>query len=124
MASNEIEKIYRKNRKEWRSWLEKNHQSIPSVWLVQYKKSANKPTISWVEAVEEAICFGWIDSIRKSIDEERFIQFFTKRKPKSAWSKINKVKVLELIEAGLMTEAGYESITRAKEMAHGLFWMK
>ncbi|WP_316797451.1 YdeI/OmpD-associated family protein [Pedobacter agri] len=115
MASNEIEKIYRKNRKEWRSWLEKNHQSIPSVWLVQYKKSANKPTISWVEAVEEAICFGWIDSIRKSIDEERFIQFFTKRKPKSAWSKINKVKVLELIEAGLMTEAGYESITRAKE---------
>lgn len=79
------------------------------------KKSADKPTISWVEAVEEALCFGWIDSIRKSIDEERFIQFFTKRKPKSAWSKINKAKVLALIDDGLMTKAGHESIARAKE---------
>ena len=112
---NDIESICPASRNEWREWLIKNHQTATSIWLIQYKKSADKPTISWVEAVEESLCFGWIDSIRKSIDEERFIQFFTKRKPKSAWSKINKAKVLALIDDGLMTNAGHESIARAKE---------
>lgn len=73
------------------------------------------PSISWSEAVDEALCFGWIDSTRKSIDGESFIQFFTKRKPKSNWSKINKGKVARLIEEGLMTEAGYKSIEIAKK---------
>jgi len=115
MEKNEVEMLYPKNREEWRNWLVKNHIKKPSVWLIQYKKSANMPTISWSDAVEEALCFGWIDSVRKSIDAERFIQFFTKRKPKSAWSKINKAKILHLTEAGLMTQAGQESVNRAKE---------
>ncbi|MDQ1140152.1 YdeI/OmpD-associated family protein [Pedobacter agri] len=115
MISEEIETFYPASRKAWRLWLSEHHISKQAVWLVQYKKSANIPTISWSEAVEEALCFGWIDGIRKSIDHERYIQFFTKRKPRSTWSKINKAKVLELIEAGLMTTAGHESIIRAKE---------
>ena len=115
MIEKEIETFYPTSRQEWRLWLKENHISKQAVWLVQYKKNANILTISWNEAVEEALCFGWIDSIRKSIDDERFIQFFTKRKPKSAWSKINKAKVLQLIENGLMAKAGYESIARAKD---------
>ena len=115
MISEEIETFYPTSRQAWRIWLSEHHISKQAVWLVQYKKSANIPTISWSEAVEEALCFGWIDGIRKSIDHERYIQFFTKRKPRSTWSKINKAKVLELIEAGLMTTAGHESIIRAKE---------
>jgi len=115
MISEETESFYPTSRQAWRLWLAENHISKQAVWLVQYKKSANIPTISWSEAVEEALCFGWIDGIRKSIDHKRYIQFFTKRKPKSTWSKINKEKVLELIAARLMTKAGLESITRAKE---------
>ncbi|RZK17986.1 MAG: hypothetical protein EOO86_11205, partial [Pedobacter sp.] len=113
--SEEIETFYPTSRQAWRLWLIENHISKQAVWLVQYKKSTNVPTISWSEAVEEALCFGWIDGIRKSMDHESYIQFFTKRKAKSTWSKINKAKVLDLIEAGLMTTAGHESILRAKE---------
>ena len=115
MISEEIETFYPTSRQAWRLWLAETHISKQAVWLVHYKKNTNIPTISWSEAVEEALCFGWIDGIRKSMDHERYIQFFTKRKAKSTWSKINKAKVLDLIEAGLMTTAGHESILRAKE---------
>ncbi|WP_316805761.1 YdeI/OmpD-associated family protein [Pedobacter agri] len=115
MISEEIETFYPTSRQAWRLWLTENHISKQAVWLVQYKKSANVPTISWSEAVDEALCFGWIDGIRKSMDHERYIQFFTKRKVKSTWSKINKAKVSTVIEAGLMTESGYKSIAKAKE---------
>lgn len=101
--------------KDWRDWLAKNHDSKQFVWLVCYKKQANIPTISWSDAVDEALCFGWIDSTRKSIDEHRFIQFFCRRKPNSGWSKINKAKVERLIAEGLMMQAGHESILKAKE---------
>jgi uncharacterized protein YdeI (YjbR/CyaY-like superfamily) len=115
MKTEEIDTFYPKSRKAWRQWLSKHHRSEKSVWLLLYKKDAGKPTISWNEAVEEALCFGWIDSTRKSIDAERFIQFFCQRKPKGTWSKINKEKVAQLIEAGLMTEMGLESIEKAKQ---------
>lgn len=115
MAERKIETFCPANRKEWRRWLQKNHQAKDSVWLVCFKNSANKPTISWAESVEEALCFGWIDSIRKTLDGESFTQFFSKRKPKSGWSKINKAKVELLIEKGLMAQAGHDSINRAKE---------
>lgn len=115
MAEREIETFCPANRKEWRKWLIKNHQAKDSVWLVCFKSKANKPTISWSESVEEALCFGWIDSIRKTLDGESFTQFFSKRKPKSGWSKINKAKVELLIEKGLMAQAGLDSINRAKE---------
>lgn len=72
-------------------------------------------TISWSEAVDEALCFGWIDSVRKTLDEEKFVQFFCKRKPKSGWSKINKEKIQRLIENGQMAQAGYQSIETAKQ---------
>lgn len=80
-----------------------------------YKKDAGVPTLSWQHAVEEALCFGWIDSTRRPLDDEKFIQYYCKRKPKSVWSKINKDKVKLLIEQGLMTEAGLKSIQTAKK---------
>ena len=115
MQKKETATFYPKSRKAWRQWLIKNHSSKQSVWLLCYKKETNKPTIGWSEAVDEALCFGWIDSTRRSVDKETFVQFFTKRKPKSAWSKINKAKVQRLIEEGLMTEAGHKSIATAKQ---------
>ncbi|QEC52996.1 uncharacterized protein YdeI (YjbR/CyaY-like superfamily) [Anseongella ginsenosidimutans] len=111
----EIETFRPASRKEWRRWLEKHHETKQSIWLIQSKKEFNLPTLSWSEAVEEALCFGWIDSTRKTLDKETFIQFFCKRKPKSVWSKINKDKVQQLIEKGLMTKAGYASIEIARQ---------
>ncbi|MCH7400881.1 YdeI family protein [Belliella kenyensis] len=106
---------YPKTKKDWRLWLEQHHQSEQSVWLVYYTKKSNKPTISWSDAVDVALCFGWIDSKKVKIDEETSHQFFSKRKPKSTWSKINKEKIKKLTEQGLMTEEGYKSIEIAKE---------
>jgi uncharacterized protein YdeI (YjbR/CyaY-like superfamily) len=115
MKKEESEAFCPGNRKEWRQWLQKNHRTKKSVWLVQYKMKTKVSTISWSEAVDEALCFGWIDSVRKTIDHEKFIQFFSKRKPKSVWSKINKAKVEQLIADELMIEAGLESIAIAKQ---------
>ena len=109
------ETFYPKTNKEWRQWLQKNHSSKQSVWLIQYKKSANVETISWSDAVDQALCFGWIDSTRRPRDHETYMQYFTRRKPVSNWSKINKAKVERLIEEGLMTPAGLKSIEIAKQ---------
>ena len=114
MKKEEIEQFYPKNQAEWRLWLQKNHKTKQAVWLVFYKKSSPKPTISWSDAVDEALCFGWIDSKKVSIDEEKSHQFFSKRKAKSTWSKINKEKIERLIEQGLMTQAGLDPIETAK----------
>lgn len=111
----EVETFCPASQKEWRKWLKDNHQIKQSVWLVQYKKKAGTPTISWGEAVDEALCFGWIDSIRKTLDEEKFIQFFSRRKPAGNWSKINKEKVQQLTEKGRMAQAGLDSVERAKQ---------
>ena len=115
MPINEIETYYPKSKQHWRKWLAKNHITKDAVWLIMYKQKAGKPTITWSDAVDEALCFGWIDSTKKTIDEERSIQFFTKRKPKSTWSKINKQKVLKLIDEELMTKAGLCCIEIAKK---------
>lgn len=115
MQKKEVEIFYPKSRAAWRKWLEKNHLSKQAVWLVFYKKSSNKETISWSEAVDVALCFGWIDSKKIKIDEETSHQFFSKRKPRSTWSKINKEKVERLIDGGLMKQAGYKSIEIAKQ---------
>ena len=106
---------YPKSRTKWRTWLEINHQSQQSVMLVQFKSSTKVASLSWSEAVDEALCFGWIDSTRKTIDEASYMQYFSKRKPNSIWSKINKEKVANLIETKLMTKAGFESIETAKQ---------
>ncbi|MBC8110155.1 MAG: YdeI/OmpD-associated family protein [Verrucomicrobia bacterium] len=115
MTEKDIETFYPPTRQAWRAWLEQHHSLKQSVWLIYYKKKSGKPRIAYSEAVDEALCFGWIDSKAKPIDEEKSMQFFTKRKPKSVWSKVNKAKVELLIEAGLMTKAGFESIDKAKE---------
>jgi uncharacterized protein YdeI (YjbR/CyaY-like superfamily) len=100
---------------DWRRWLKKNHKSKESIWLVLYKKNSGKPVIDWSSAVDEALCFGWIDSTRRPIDHEKFMQFFAKRKPKATWSKINKDKVKRLIAEGKMTKAGLDIIDAAKK---------
>ncbi|MES2848676.1 MAG: YdeI/OmpD-associated family protein [Bacteroidota bacterium] len=101
--------------KQWKQWLKDNHQTTQSVWLILYKQSSGKPVISWSDAVDEALCFGWIDSTRRPVDDEKFVQFFCKRKPAGTWSKINKEKVEKLIAAKRMTKAGLQSIETAKQ---------
>lgn len=107
-----------KNPSDWRKWLNENHQSCQSVWLIYYKSTSEFFNLSWSEAVDEALCFGWIDSRRKTIDKERFKQLFTKRKAKSNWSKINKEKVDRLIQENRMTKAGHEAIRLAKQQGN------
>ncbi|WP_121666187.1 YdeI/OmpD-associated family protein [Mesonia aquimarina] len=111
----ETEEICPKNKQEWREWLELNHTEKEAVWLIFYKKASPNFNLSWSESVDESLCFGWIDSTKRTIDTERYKQYFTKRKAKSNWSKINKKKIKSLIDKGLMTEAGYKSIEIAKE---------
>ena len=103
------------NKQDWRKWLEKNHNNQESVWLIFYKKKSPKYNLSWSDSVDEALCFGWIDSVKKTIDNDRYKQYFTKRKVKSNWSKVNKDKVQLLIEQKLMRDAGFKSIEIAKE---------
>lgn len=102
------------NRKEWRDWLGENHDQLKGVWFVYYKKAANKPRVTYDEAVEEALCFGWIDSLPRKIDETRSKLLFTPRKGGSVWSKLNKTRIEKLIESGAMTEIGFAKIEAAK----------
>jgi len=106
---------YAKTQKEWRKWLEKNHRSEKAVWLIFYKKGSGIQSTNYAEALEVALCFGWIDSKANKRDEVSYYQYFAKRKPDSNWSKGNKEKVAKLIEKGLMTDAGFESIETAKQ---------
>jgi uncharacterized protein YdeI (YjbR/CyaY-like superfamily) len=115
MNKEEIVTYYPKSQTDWRNWLDENHQLKQSVWLVFYKKSTKIASISWSEAVDEALCFGWIDSTKKTIDSEKYIQYFSKRKPNSIWSKVNKDKVAYLTSKKLIQKAGYKSIEIAKE---------
>ncbi|NJM68742.1 MAG: hypothetical protein HC862_00185 [Scytonema sp. RU_4_4] len=112
---NQLETVYAEDRKEWREWLKKNHQTCVGVWLIYYKVKSGKPSVQYSEAVKEALCFGWIDSKVKSLDKERYMQIFTPRKLKSVWSKLNKQYIQELIEQDLMTEAGFQKIEVAKQ---------
>jgi uncharacterized protein YdeI (YjbR/CyaY-like superfamily) len=94
------------DRQAWREWLAANHSTEREIWLVYYKKSSGKTSIPYDDAVEEALCFGWIDGIAKSLDAERTAQRFTPRRPKSNWSELNKERARKLIANGSMTEAG------------------
>ena len=106
--------FYPENRQQWREWLDKNHDIESSVWLIYYKKGSGKPSVTYSDAVDEALCFGWIDSKVKSIDAEKYMQFFCVRKLNSVWSKVNKEKVASLIENNLMTSAGLKAIAIAQ----------
>jgi uncharacterized protein YdeI (YjbR/CyaY-like superfamily) len=112
--------VYAVNRQEWRTWLETNHNTQAGVWLAFYKKgtgkesvskrSVSKRSVSYEEAVEEALCFGWIDGIRKGGDEERYYQRFTPRTSRSQWSEVNKRRAAKLYRQGLMTPAGLAKV--------------
>jgi uncharacterized protein YdeI (YjbR/CyaY-like superfamily) len=95
-------------------WLEKHHDSAPEVWIRIFRKGTGKPTISPVEAIDAILCWGWIDGIRKSWDNESFVQRYCPRRPKSVWSQINRDNVARLTEAGLMTVHGQKQVDLAK----------
>jgi uncharacterized protein YdeI (YjbR/CyaY-like superfamily) len=106
--------IHPKTRSEWRRWLEEHHTQKDGVWLISYKRSSGKSRVEYEEAVEEALCFGWIDSKLVTLDEERTMQWIAPRKPGSIWAKSNKLRVERLIAAGLMAPAGLARINEAK----------
>jgi uncharacterized protein YdeI (YjbR/CyaY-like superfamily) len=112
---NGINTLHAKTRKEWRKWLDKSHQSEKSVWLIIYHKGSNIKSIYYDEAVEEAICFGWIDSIAHKRDEKSKYQLFSQRKPKSNWSKANRERAEKMLTQGLMTPGGQKLIDLAKK---------
>jgi uncharacterized protein YdeI (YjbR/CyaY-like superfamily) len=95
-------------------WLAQNHDSADEVWIRIFKKSTGKPTITPVEAIDAVLCWGWIDAIKKSWDDESFVQRYCPRRPKSVWSQINRDNVARLVEAGLMTEHGLAHVDKAK----------
>jgi uncharacterized protein YdeI (YjbR/CyaY-like superfamily) len=101
-------------RADWRRWLRENHASSSGVWLVTWKKSAGRPRVDYDAAVEEALCYGWVDSKSKTVDEERTSLFFTPRKPKSSWSESNVARVEKLERAGLMRKEGRRAVEEAK----------
>lgn len=115
ISLNDFEKVYAKDRATFRKWLEQNHTSAPGIWLVYYKKNSGKPSISYPEAVKEALCFGWIDSKVNAIDDERYMQVFTPRKAKSVWSALNKKYIAELQGQNLINPAGLKTIEIAKQ---------
>ncbi len=98
--------LYVSTRKAWRDWLKKHHAKEKDIWLVYYNKESGKPRVPYNDAVEEALCFGWIDSTVKKVNTDRFAQRFSPRKPGSRWSEINKERVRRLLKQGKMTPAG------------------
>ncbi len=115
MSETIYKSFHPKTRKQWRQWLGKNHTKSPGIWLIYNKKSTGKAKLIYNDAVEEALCFGWIDSTLRPLDDERFMQRFTPRKPKSGWSGLNKKRIEKMIAERLMTKAGLEKIEAAKK---------
>ncbi len=109
------ETLYVINREEWGAWLRVNFGIKTEIWLIYYKKHTGKPRIPYSDAVEKAICFGWIDSTLKRVDKEIYVQKFTPRKPRSLWSVLNKERAEKMIQSGFMTPAGLEKIEDAKK---------
>lgn len=106
--------IHPLTRAEWRAWLEQHHTRSEGVWLISYRKAANQPFVDYEAAVEEALCFGWVDSKPGKLDELRTMLYFAPRKPGSNWAKSNKQRVERLLAAGLIAPAGLEKIEAAK----------
>lgn len=99
-----------KDRASWRAWLARNHSDCPEIWLVFFKKHTGKKSISYDDAVEEALCFGWIDSLIKRLDDDRYLRKFTPRTDTSKWSAANLARIRKLTKAGRMTEAGLAKV--------------
>ena len=113
--------VFFADQNEFRKWLEENHKTKTELVVGYYKVSTGRPTMSWSQSVDQALCFGWIDGIRRSIDEESYCIRFTPRRPTSVWSNINIKKIEELTEKGLMTEAGLEAYSKRKDTNSGIY---
>jgi uncharacterized protein YdeI (YjbR/CyaY-like superfamily) len=111
----QLPEFYPPSRKAWRAWLAKHHASADGVWVICYKKGSGEPTIGYDELVQEALCYGWVDSKPNKIDEQKFKLLVSPRKIKSVWSAPNKVRVAKLVKAGLMTAAGQAKVDAAKQ---------
>ena len=111
------ETLYVKNGREWRSWLEKHSETKNEIWLIYYKKQSGKPRISYNDAVDEALCFGWIDGIVKRIDDEKFMQRFTPRRKGSGVSEINKERIRRLAKNKKMTKQGFKAIAETFDLS-------
>ena len=109
-----METVFAKDRAEWRKWLAKNFERADEIWLVFYKKASGKPTVSYDHAVEEALCFGWVDGMKKKLDEECYAFRFTPRKPRSPWSRSNIDRVGRLIAEGQMMPEGLKAFNAGK----------
>jgi uncharacterized protein YdeI (YjbR/CyaY-like superfamily) len=110
-----MKQLYTTNRSQWRDWLSRHHATEKGIWLIFYKKGTSKPTIQYEEAVEEALCFGWIDSIIKRIDAVKYARKFTPRNDRSNWSGLNKKRAAKMIKEGKMTDIGLAKIQTAKK---------
>ena len=115
------ETFFARDRARWRAWLAKHHATKKEIWLTLLKKHVKKPSVTYDEAVEEALCFGWIDGILKRIDDEKHVTRFTPRSPKSVWSEINKKRVQRMVRAGKMTDAGKAAVEAGKKSGQ---WQK
>jgi uncharacterized protein YdeI (YjbR/CyaY-like superfamily) len=107
--------LYAADARRWRSWLEKNHASEPEVWLVFYKKHSRTPCVTFEQATEEALCFGWVDSAMRRLDDDRYVLRYTPRRKKSKWSEANRRLAEALIARGRMTAAGTAAIEEARK---------
>jgi uncharacterized protein YdeI (YjbR/CyaY-like superfamily) len=112
---------YFKSASDFRRWLEKNHATVPELWVGYYKKSSQRPSMSWPESVDEALCFGWIDGIRKSVDDFRYTIRFTPRRRGSIWSAVNIKRARELRDKGLMAPPGVAAFDARKENRSGIY---
>jgi uncharacterized protein YdeI (YjbR/CyaY-like superfamily) len=113
--------LYVTDRESWRAWLRQNHDRNKEVWLIYYRKHAGKPSILYDDSVEEALCFGWVDSVIKKIDDEKFARKFTPRTSRSRWSEANKKRVEKMIKEGRMTKTGLAIVSDAKDSGQ---WFK
>ena len=111
----EFEQVYFETAAAWRNWLAEHHDKRKGIWLIYYKKHTGKPRVAYDEAVEEALCYGWIDSTVKRLDDERYMQQFTPRKEKSNWSELNKRRVKKLTHEVRMMPPGVKSSEVAKQ---------
>jgi len=116
-----MEPIYFKNQEEFRKWLEENHKTETELLVGYYKVESGKPGMTWSQSVDQALCFGWIDGIRRSVDKERYCIRFTPRKPTSIWSRINIEKISELKKKGLMHPMGLEAFNIRKKSKSGIY---
>ena len=121
MGSAAMKIRYFKSPNDFRSWLQKNHATTQELWVGYYKKSSGQPSITWPESVDEALCFGWIDGIRKSVDDLRYTIRFTPRRRGSIWSAVNIKRARELSDRGLMKSHGLAAFDARKEYRSGIY---